>query len=345
MRADILRIGRAALLAALLVAGGNSLAARAQTGTAPSAAAKASSSYAKVKTIDLPGTRGGTGGGVAFDADTATIWLSQAANRNLVVIETGANDVRQVIEGVDPAREIGFSEHYVFIGDAADAAALVIGKRSFEKAAALKPVGARPGPVYFDTRQGQLWVASAGGEMTVFKAVGRGGFKHLAGLKLHPHPPAGTLGNGLYLPLKDRLYQPVDDVIDVINPKSLKLEHVWSAALGGRVTSLAYDAKADRLLAVGEAAAVVVIDARSGKPVGRAAIRGKAGAIATDSALRRAYVADAAGLVEVLDLDHDALVASFASEPGVHALAVDPRTHYVYVYRSRANKLEVFAPR
>ena len=340
----MLESGRAVLLMALLLAGGSFVVASAQTPAQPRAGTKPALSYARVKTIDLPGTRGGTSGAIAFDVDTATIWLSQAANRNLVVIETAANNVRQVIEGVDAAREIGFSEHYVFIGDAAETAAIVIGKRSFEKAAALRPVGARPGPVYFDSKQGQLWVASAGGEMTVFKAVGRGGFKHLAGLKLRPNPPAGPLGNGVYLALKDRLYQPVDETIDVINPKSLKLEHVWAVTSSGRIASLAYDAKSDRLLAAGEGV-VIAIDARSGKPAARLLIKGKAGAIAADSGLRRAYVADAAGLVEVLDLDHDALASSFASEPGVHALAVDTNTHYVYVYRSRANKVDVFAPR
>jgi DNA-binding beta-propeller fold protein YncE len=345
MSVDLLHKLRAALFAGLLLAGATCEAALAQTPAVPPAGTRTPPSYAKIKTIDLPGTKGGSGGTIAHDPDTATLWLSQAANRNLVVIETGGNSVRQVIEGIDSAHEIGFSEHYVFIGDAANTAAVVIGKRSFEKAAALRPVGARPGPVYFDSKQGLLWVASASGEMTVFKAVGRGGFKHLAGLKLHPSPPAGALGNGLYLFAKDRLFQPVDEVIDVINPKSLKLEHVWTVGAGGRIASLAYDARTDRLLAGSEADMVVVVDAKSGKSVARVPIKGKAGAIAADSGLRRAYVADAAGLVEAIDLDHDVLVASFASEPGLHALAVDPNTHYLYVYRSRANKVDVFAPR
>ncbi len=340
----MLRNGSAALLAVVLLTSSVSLGARAETKATPNPAQKAPYLYVQLKTIDLPGTKGGSGGTIAVDTDTATVWLSQAANRNLVIIESKTNSVRQVIEGLDAAREIGFSEHFVFIADALDGAAVVIGKRSFEKAAALKPVGARPGPIYFDSKQGLLWIASAGGEMTVFKAVGRGGFKHLAGLKLRPSPPREVLGNGLYLFSKDRLYQPVDEVIDVVDPKSLKLEHVWSIGAVGRIASLAYDARTDRLLAASEAV-VFVVDAKAGKPMGKVPIRGRAGTVTADSGLRRAYVADATGLVEVIDLDHDTLLASFPSEPGLHALAVDPASHYVYVYRSRANKVDVYAPR
>ncbi|MFI4988296.1 MAG: YncE family protein [Alphaproteobacteria bacterium] len=339
------RHGWAALPAAFLLALSALAGARAQTPAAPAAGQKASPPYLQLKTIDLPGTSGGSGGAVAFDTDTDTVWLSQAVNRNLVVVDAATNTVRRVIEGVETASEIGFSEHYVFIPDAMNPAAVVIGKRSLEKAAALRPVGASPGAAYFDSKQGLLWVTAANGEMTVFKAVGRGGFKHLAGLRLKPGPPKETPGAGLYVLSKDRLYQPVDDVIDVINPKSLKLEHIWNTAAAGRIASLAYDPRTDRLVAGSEASLVLVVDAKSGKAVARLPIRGKAGAVSVDPGLRRAYVADAAGLVEVIDLDRNTIVTSFASEPGVRALAVDPTSHALYVYRARANKLDVYAPR
>lgn len=334
--------GRATLRAAILLAGVAVAGAHAFAQTTPPQQPPAALKL--VKTIDLPGAKGGLGGAIAVDTDTGTVWLAQAPNRNVVVIDTKSNTVRQALEAAESPSGIGFSEHYVFVADAANAAAVVIGKRSLERATTLRAVGARPGGAYFDNKHGTLWVAAANGEMTVFKAVGRGGFKRLAGLRLKPSPPKAAPGTGLYLAIKDRLYQPVDDAIDVINPTNRRVEHVWPIASGGRIASLAYDAKSDRLVAGSEGSEILVIDAKSGKLVAKVPVAGKAGAVAIDPGLHRAYAANAAGTIDLVDLDRNRLLASVASEPGLHALAVDPSTHLVYVYRDQANKVDVLAP-
>jgi DNA-binding beta-propeller fold protein YncE len=67
-------------------------------------------------------------------------------------------------------------------------------------------------------------------------------------------------------------------------------------------------------------------------------------AVGVDSALRRAFVADRAGQVDVIELDHGLLLAAIPSEPEAHSLTVDPRTHLLYVYREQSNKVDVLAP-
>jgi DNA-binding beta-propeller fold protein YncE len=325
-----------AAVAALLLAFGN---ARAQT------SARAETSYKLVKTIDLPGTRGGTGGMIAVDGESGTVWVAQAPSGSVVVIETRDNTVRRVIDGIDGPRGIGFSEHYAFVSDDANNAVLVVGKRSLEKATVLKPAGRQPDAVYFDSRHGTLWIAAAGGEATVFKAVGQGGFKRLAGLRLKPASAGERPGIGLYLAGKERIFQPSGDAIDVINPVNRKIEHVWKLDGAGRVTSLAYDAKTDRLVAGTAANELMILDSRAGKLAAKIPVKGAVGQVSIDPALRRAYAADQAGQVDVVDLDHNILLAVLPSEPGLHSLAADGNSHFLYVYRDRANKIDVLAPR
>jgi DNA-binding beta-propeller fold protein YncE len=322
-----------------------SLPAGAQTQTPASEPAAASGPYKLVKTIDLPGGRGGTGGQIAFDTETAAVWLAQAPSKNVVVIETGANTVRQVIEGIENPAGICFSEHYAFVADTAANATAVIGKRSLEKATSLKLVGQQPDNVYFDTKNGALWIAASGGELTVYKAVGHGGLKRLAGLKLKPAPTKEPLGKGIYVASKDRIYQPVDDRIEVIDPMSRRTEHTWKVADAVRITSLSYDAKADRLIAGTVGKIVAVIDAKTGKELGKVTLKGEVGAVATDSGTRHAFAADRAGQIAVIDIDRASLAATIPSDAEVRALTLDPHSHFLYVYRDQANKVDVFAPR
>ena len=338
------RLAIALLAAAALALGAGDAAAQMNGPTSGQTSSPPVAPYKLVKTIDLPGARGGTGGEVALDPDTGTVWLAQAPNASVVVIDTESNEVRQVIEGIERGSGIGFSEHYAFVSDGAANTVVVIGKRSLEKAADLKPGGTEPDGVYFESKRGEMWVTASSGEMTIFKAVGHGGFKRLAGLKLKSGPAGKAPGTGLYLAAKDRLYQPVDEVIDVIDPASRHIEHSWKAAGAGRIASVAYDAKTDRLVAASSGRGVLVFDAKSGKLMAQVPIEGKLEAVAVDPALRRAYVADRAGTVDVIDLDRSLPLTAIPSEPEVHSVTVDPETHLLYVYRDHGNKVDVFAP-
>ena len=69
---------------------------------------------------------------------------------------------------------------------------------------------------------------------------------------------------------------------------------------------------------------------------------GPVDATVIDEAMRRAYVGDKSGVVDVIDLDTDKLVEQLPSEKNMHTLAVDTKTHAVYVYRNESNKVDVF---
>src|ERR1700732_2687821 len=61
--------------------------------------AYAATNYKLVKTIDLPGDKGGHGDWTTYDPQTKLVWLSQSPDHNVVVIDTAKNSIAHVIEG------------------------------------------------------------------------------------------------------------------------------------------------------------------------------------------------------------------------------------------------------
>ena len=310
----------------------------------PTRAAEPAAPPAKpVKVVDLPGTVGGNGGAMAFDADTKTIWLSQSPNRNLVVIETRANSVIRVIDGVERPGAIAFDAHSAYVADRDAKKVLIVDKRSYERVGAVEGLDAAPDAVYVEPGRGAVWVA-AGGTLSAFERAGKSAFDRVATLPILAEGREVVPGVGVYVETRRRIFQPLVDGIDAVDAKLRLVDYRIRLDRVGRIATLAYDAKSGRLVAGTDWHAILFVKAATGTLVGAIHVGGAIGEIAIDPGLRRAYGADAAGTIDVIDLVHDKLVATLPSEPGVHALAVDTSSHLLYVYRAHANKLDVIAP-
>jgi hypothetical protein len=116
--------------------------------------AAAQSEYKLVKTIDLPGDKGGHGDWTTFDTETRTVWLSQSPNHNVVVIDAATNAVKNVIPGIEDGNGIALSPRYAFLSDNKSGVTVVVDKRSFAKVASLRPEGKGP--------NGTTYVAATG---------------------------------------------------------------------------------------------------------------------------------------------------------------------------------------
>jgi DNA-binding beta-propeller fold protein YncE len=296
-----------------------------------------------VKIVDLPGTEGGNGGAMAFDADTKTVWLSQSPNRNLVVFETRGNSVIRVIEGVERPGAIAFDGHFAYIADQDAKKVLIVDKRSYERVGAIEGIGAEPDAVYVEPKRGTVWVA-AGGKLSAFERAGKSGFDRVATLPILAEGHKIVPGVGVYVEARRRIFQPLVDGIDVVDTRLRIVDYRIRLDRVGRIATLAYDAKSGGLVAGTDRHAILFVRAATGTLAGVLHVGGAIGEIGIDPGLHRAYGADAAGTIDVVDLAHDTLLGTLPTEPGVHALAVDPTSHLLYVYRAHANKLDVIAP-
>src|ERR1700726_678391 len=106
--------------------------------------AYAQSHYQLVKTIDLPGTVGGHGDWVAYDPQTEAIWLAQAPDHNVVVIDANKLTVKATIPGIDVGNGIDFNDTYAFVTDATPNKLVVIDKKTFNKVASVDTGGKTP---------------------------------------------------------------------------------------------------------------------------------------------------------------------------------------------------------
>lgn len=308
---------------------------------AAAAPAGAQPAYRLVTTIDLPGDRGGHGDWVAFDPDTRTVWLAQTPAHNVVVLDADRLAIKHVVPGIEQGSNIALTPAYAVLADNAGGVVVILDKRTFAPVPRVYPPGALTTRTAYDGDDQLLLVATGAG--TLLTMVAEAPFTVLRQVRLRPDPVQDGPDVGLYVPSLHRLYQPVDRVVDVIDPVAGDIATVWQPEIAGRAKPMAYDARTGHFLLGTTDHRMLVID-RDGAVVATIPLPGAVDETALDEALRVAYVGDKAGQVDVVDLDRSAVVASLPSEPDVHTLVVDLASHRVFVYRNQANKVDVFEP-
>lgn len=138
-----------------------------------------------------------------------------------------------------------------------------------------------------------------------------------------------------YDPVTDRLYQNIKpaNCVQVIDPVSHTVTATWPTAPATGPHGLVVDGKAHRLFAAGSNGKLVAINTRTGKVIGSVDIARGADQIAIDPAMKRIYCACGSGAISVVEETADgvALLGNVPSPAGTHTLAVDPKTHAVWV--------------
>lgn len=308
-----------------------------------SVAEAAQPAYRLIKTIDLPGDKGGHGDWTTFDSDTRSVWLSQSPDHNVVVIDASSNAIKHVISGIEDGHGIGFGGDYAFIADNAKNVVVVVNKRTFEQVAVLHPSGKGPNGVIVHPKSGEVFVGSDSADMTVFN--GKAPFTQVAAFKLSEKASKDGPDVGLYVSSKDRLYQPIDNAVAIVDPSQHKVVETWDVGVKGQTKPMVFDSRTGRFLLGTTDLRMLSLDADTGKVLEAIPVKGKVDETVIDEGARRAFVGDKAGMVEIVDLDEKTVVGALPSEPNVHTLTVDPVTHSVYVYRNESNKLDVFSPK
>ena len=303
-------------------------------------AAAAGSAYKLVKTIDLPGDKGGHGDWTTFNPKTGMVWLSQSPAHNVVVIDTKTNAIAHVIPDVANSNGIDFAGDYAFAADNDSNTIVVIDQKTFEKVATLTPEGKGPDTVNYLSKEGKIYTSSNSDDATMFSATKP--FKMDSKMRLKPDPAKDGPDIAVYVASKDKIYQPDDNMVDVIDAKTGKIDSVWDVGIKGSAKAAAYDAKTNHVIVGTGEKKMLVLDAKDGKVVATIPVPGAVDATIIDEGARRAYVGDKSGVVDVIDLDSNKLVDSLPSEKNMHTLAVDSKTHSVYVYRNDSNKVDVF---
>jgi DNA-binding beta-propeller fold protein YncE len=145
-----------------------------------------------------------------------------------------------------------------------------------------------------------------------------------------------------YDPASDRVYQNIKSkpIVMIIDPAANKVVDTWTTTPAEKPHGLALDSEIGRLFSGGGNGKLAVFDIKTGKLLSAVDIVSGVDQIAFDPGNKRIYCASGSQGLSVLEETDDGvkLLGNIQTPPGTHTLAVDPKTHAVWVAYSEGGK-------
>jgi DNA-binding beta-propeller fold protein YncE len=128
-----------------------------------------------------------------------------------------------------------------------------------------------------------------------------------------------------------------------VDTENAKVDKVWSTAPAEKPHGLARVGDTDTFLIAGGNGKLVLIDLISGKILSSADIAPRVDEIAYDPGLGNVFCASGTGVISVVNVGKDGFgtTESVASAQGAHSIAVDPKTHTVWIVFAKGDKAYV----
>lgn len=148
---------------------------------------------------------------------------------------------------------------------------------------------------------------------------------------------------------KGQLFVNIEDKSEIvrIDPKELKVTARWPIAPGEEPSGLALDVKNRRLFSVCGNEKMVVLDADSGKIVTTLPIGKGVDAAAFDPETGQAFSSNGDGTLTVVhevDPAHFSVVQTVQTQRGARTMALDPKTHKIYLPTAQFEAAPTSAP-
>ena len=221
-----------------------------------------------------------------------------------------------------------------FISVGRNASVKIINLKTLELIADVKITGENPDAIMYDQFSKKVFVFNGGtANATVLDAATNEVVGTIA-LEGKPEFPASD-GNGkIYVNIEDK------SLISVIDVKTLKVEKSWPIAPGEEASGLALDNETHRLFAVCSNKLMVVVDAIDGHVVTTLPIGDGCDGVKFDPGMKRAYSSNGDGtmtVVQEINKDSFKVLENVATMPGARTLAVDNKTHHIYLPTAEFN--------
>ena len=183
--------------------------------------------------------------------------------------------------------------------------------------------------IVFDPRNGRLYADHADGT-EVWVVQGKTD-------KMMQFPVAIAKGPEFldYDPVSDKIYQNITSTnsVQVIDPGSNTVVATWPLAPVTDPRGLAIDGKGKRLFSAGANGKLAVLDLTTGRVQQVVDIPPRVDQIAYDAGANKLYCASGTGVIAVVGDTGDGfgLLGEVSVPRGTHSLAVDPKTHNVWI--------------
>jgi DNA-binding beta-propeller fold protein YncE len=264
-----------------------------------------------------------------IDADLNRLLLNHTGNGSLDVFDLQKKALTKVIPTGAPhgvAVDVTGNRYFVTAGDRQRL--VIVDRGTLEITGEIELPGA-PDSIAFNPKNGLVYVSEDNG-LSVW--VIDPNHKTIAATITVPKAPEYIL----YDPVTDKVFQNIksEPKTAVIDPVTNQVVASWSTLPAENGHGLALDGHAHLLFSAGGNGKLVALDTESGKLVSAVAIVPRVDQIAYDEQTHRLFCPSGqAGQLTVVNSSKDKLevIANLTVSSGVHSLAVDPKTHSIWI--------------
>jgi len=187
---------------------------------------------------------------------------------------------------------------------------------------------ANPNSMVYDKPTGRLFVGHKPTRSMTVIAAATGAVEGTIPLDAVPEFPVSDGEGNIFVNIDDR-----SEIVD-IDSKSLKIKARWPVAPCEAPSGLTFDASSRRLFAACENKMMAIVNADTGKVVATVPSGGEPDAAAFDAGTHRAFSSNGDGtltIVAAAGSDQYKVVQLLQTEPGARTMALDEKTHTIYV--------------
>lgn len=236
--------------------------------------------------------------------------------------------LKQVPTGAAQGVAIDLANDKYYVSVSKEKLMVIVDGKSMEKTGEVKLSG--PGDaLVFNSKNRMVYVGhDDGSELWVIDPAAQ---KVVGSISISEAPEYA-----IYDEATDRLFQNIksNDSLLVIDPVTNAVKERWPTAPAKSPHGLAFDGKSHRLFCAGGNGILAAIDSTTGKLVGSVNIAPGVDQIAFDPETKRIYCASRTGVLSIVEEKSDGGIAALAdvkTAVGAKTLAIDPKTHSVWV--------------
>ena len=220
-----------------------------------------------------------------------------------------------------------------FISEGQSSTIKVINLQTLAVIADVKIDGRNPDAIIYDQYSKRVFAFNGGSSnASVIDAVTNAALGDIA-LDGKPEAPASDGKGKLFVNIEDK------NEITVIDVKTMKVLKSWPIDPGEEASGLALDIETNRLFAVCGNTIMVVMDATDGHIVTTLPIGDGCDGVKFDPTMKRAFTSNGEGtmtVVQEVTKDSFKVVENFPTASGARTLAVDTKTHHIYMSASES---------
>jgi YVTN family beta-propeller protein len=279
-----------------------------------------------LKEIPIPGPGGWDY--LTVDDQARRLYVSHATEVVVVDLKTmsvlGTIADTPGVHGIALAPDLGRA----FVSNGKEAKVSIVDTKTL-KTLSKVDTGENPDAILFEPKHHEVYAFNGRGKSaTVFQAATG---KPVATIALPGKPEFAVEDVEV-----DRIYNNIEDknVVVVIDAKKHEVAETWPIAPGEAASGMAIDLAHHRLFLGCDNKMMVVMDSRSGKVISTLPIGAGVDANAYDPAAGLAFSSNGEGnltIVREVKPDKFEVVQTLTTEPRSKTMALDPRTHVIYV--------------